>query len=273
MTDRNFLISLISGAAAGTGVDLILFPLDTVKTRIQSQKGFRASGGFRGIYNGLPSTLVGSAPTAALFFTVYDTTKSKLEPYVHKNITPTISQIIAANLGEISACLIRVPVDVIKQRTQAQQSLSTFQVFKNILKIDGIRGFYRSYLTTVLREIPFGSIQFPLWEYLKLQVSKKTKSGECQPFQSAICGAIAGGISAGITTPIDVAKTRITLSKDNTNHKGKILGTIKAIYAENGIRGVFAGIYPRVTMISFGGFIFFGMYEETKKITTKLFSR
>ena len=28
---------MISGAAAGTGVDLILFPLDTFKTRIQSK--------------------------------------------------------------------------------------------------------------------------------------------------------------------------------------------------------------------------------------------
>jgi hypothetical protein len=28
---------MVSGAAAGTGVDLILFPLDTFKTRIQSE--------------------------------------------------------------------------------------------------------------------------------------------------------------------------------------------------------------------------------------------
>lgn len=91
-----------SGAAAGTGVDLILFPLDTFKTRIQSKKGFWASGGFRGVYNGLPSTLVGSAPTAALFFTIYDTTKSKLDYLITKKyINPTLSQIIAANLGEI----------------------------------------------------------------------------------------------------------------------------------------------------------------------------
>ncbi len=90
-----------SGAAAGTGVDLILFPFDTVKTRVQSKEGFWRSGGFRGIYNGIPSTLVCSAPTAALFFTVYDTTKSKVNVYVEQNkLTPSLSQIIAANLGE-----------------------------------------------------------------------------------------------------------------------------------------------------------------------------
>ena len=77
-------------------MDLILFPIDTVKTRLQSAKGFRASGGFKGIYSGLPSTLVGTAPTSALFFTTYDTVKSKLNLK-----SDTLNQIIAANTGEV----------------------------------------------------------------------------------------------------------------------------------------------------------------------------
>lgn len=52
-----------AGAAAGTSVDVALFPLDTIKTRLQSQQGFRAAGGFRGIYSGLLSVTLGSAPT------------------------------------------------------------------------------------------------------------------------------------------------------------------------------------------------------------------
>lgn len=100
MDNNAFIVSLLSGAAAGNGVDIILFPLDTIKTRLQSKLGFRKAGGFRGIYNGLPSTLLGSAPTAALFFTIYDTTKLKLDK--NTNTANSIqSQIIAANLGEI----------------------------------------------------------------------------------------------------------------------------------------------------------------------------
>lgn len=57
-------ISLLAGGAAGTSVDILLFPLDTIRTRLQSQKGFWSSGGFRGIYSGLLSASVGSAPTA-----------------------------------------------------------------------------------------------------------------------------------------------------------------------------------------------------------------
>jgi len=257
--ENSFIVSLLAGALAGTGVDLILFPLDTFKTRIQSKAGFWRSGAFKGIYSGLPSTLLGSAPTSALFFTIYDTVKVKLE--ANNKTNRITNQIIAANLGEITACLIRVPVDVVKQRSQAQLSLTTFKIFKDILLENGLRGFYRSYLTTILREIPFATIQFPLWEYLKLVVAKFNK-GKCEPYQSAICGAFAGGIAAAMTTPLDVAKTRITLE----NNKYSIINAFKDIVNQNGFKGLFAGIGPRVTMISFGGFIFFGIYEESKKI-------
>lgn len=47
-------------------VDLALFPLDTIKTRLQSQQGFHKAGGFRGIYAGVPSAAVGSFPNGTL---------------------------------------------------------------------------------------------------------------------------------------------------------------------------------------------------------------
>jgi solute carrier family 25 S-adenosylmethionine transporter 26 len=90
-----------SGGTAGTCVDLALFPLDTLKTRLQSQSGFLKSGGFRGIYNGLSSAVLGSAPTAALFFVVYEKTKFQL----HNKTSTTLNHMIAANLGEIVCCL------------------------------------------------------------------------------------------------------------------------------------------------------------------------
>ena len=67
--------AMVAGGLAGISVDIALFPLDTVKTRLQSSQGFWKSGGFGGIYRGLGSAAAGSFPTAALFFVVYETSK------------------------------------------------------------------------------------------------------------------------------------------------------------------------------------------------------
>uniref|UniRef100_A0A9L0SP96 Mitochondrial S-adenosylmethionine carrier protein n=2 Tax=Equus TaxID=9789 RepID=A0A9L0SP96_HORSE len=69
----------------------------------------------------------------------------------------------------VVACLIRVPSEVVKQRAQVSASSRTFQIFSNILYEEGIQGLYRGYKSTVLREIPFSLVQFPLWESLKAQ--------------------------------------------------------------------------------------------------------
>lgn len=166
-----------------------------------------------------------------------------------------------------------MPIDVVKQRSQAQPHLTTMSVFKHLLRTEGLKGFYRSYLTTVLREIPFGTIQFPLWEHLKTKCANNSKDGKCAPYQSAFCGAIAGGFSAAVTTPLDVAKTRITLNekKQTLAQKWKIYNTLKEVVKEKGYTGLFSGITPRVTMISFGGFIFFGVYEQARKILLNVF--
>ena len=45
--------SFIAGGVAGFLVDVCLFPIDTIKTRLQSERGFWKSGGFSKIYKGL----------------------------------------------------------------------------------------------------------------------------------------------------------------------------------------------------------------------------
>ena len=52
-----------SGSIAGTTGDIVMFPLDTIKTRLQSKKGFLAAGGFRNIYSGILPAAISSAPS------------------------------------------------------------------------------------------------------------------------------------------------------------------------------------------------------------------
>lgn len=48
-------------------MDLLFFPIDTLKTRLQSAQGFIGAGGFKGVYRGVGSVLVGSAPGGVRF--------------------------------------------------------------------------------------------------------------------------------------------------------------------------------------------------------------
>lgn len=61
-SSSSFTTALIAGGLAGTAVDTLFFPIDTLKTRAQSSQGFIAAGGFNGVYRGLGSAVVGSAP-------------------------------------------------------------------------------------------------------------------------------------------------------------------------------------------------------------------
>ena len=94
------LTSLLAGGVAGLVVDFLLFPIDTLKTRLQSRYGVQQAQGWikvRQLYAGLGPVLLGSVPCAALFFLVYDGSKDVLGGKswsVH---------MVAAALGEVGS--------------------------------------------------------------------------------------------------------------------------------------------------------------------------
>lgn len=51
-----------AGGFAGFAVDMSLFPLDTLKTRLQSPQGFLKAGGFSNVYKGIGPQMIGSVP-------------------------------------------------------------------------------------------------------------------------------------------------------------------------------------------------------------------
>ncbi|XP_023932372.1 S-adenosylmethionine mitochondrial carrier protein [Lingula anatina] len=255
-----------AGAAAGLCVDLALFPIDTVKTRLQSEQGFFKTGGFRGIYAGIGATAVGSAPGSALFFVSYEAVKDSLGRRLETEHLQPAVHMTAAACGEVAGCLARVPTEVVKQRAQANPSARVLDIFRTTLQQEGIRGLYRGYTTTVLREIPFSFIQFPLWEIMKKSWSRR-QGASVNPWQSSICGAISGAIAASVTTPLDVAKTRIMLAEHGSClASGSLLFALKQVYGEKGTRGLFAGVVPRTLWIAIGGGIFLGVYDKVKLI-------
>ncbi|CAO1631029.1 unnamed protein product [Parajaminaea phylloscopi] len=292
-----YLTSLCSGAFAGLSVDLSLFPLDTLKTRLQSPQGFWAAGGFKGIYQGLSSVAAGSAPGAAIFFVTYEGLKKEL--LSNASLVGTIgaggAHMMAASVAEVAACLIRVPTEVLKSRFQAGvygREVTVVGAIGRILAREGPRGMWKGYATTVAREIPFTCIQFPMYERLKLMLLQRHRERHPEAtslpaYQAALVGSFSGGVAAATTTPLDVVKTRLMLAErgqeelragpkgggtaasaaghatlpqaDGVNQR--FLPTLLHIYRTEGAAGLYKGVVPRTIWISIGGAVFLGSFE------------
>ena len=117
---------------------------------------------------------------------------------------------------------------------------------------------------TLMREIPFAMIQFPIYEGLKVEWGER-QGAPTNPLQAAACGSFSGGIAAALTTPLDVIKTRLMLGADKD---GKLYTSaadvVRRVWTEEGGATFASGIQPRVMWISIGGFVFFGAYEGFK---------
>lgn len=86
--------------------------------------------------------------------------------------------------------MVKVPVDIVKQRRQTS-GLRPLTIMRNAVQHEGVLGLYRGFGSTIIRDIPFSIIQFPLWEAFKLYVQNVT-GRELSPVESAACGAMAG---------------------------------------------------------------------------------
>ncbi|EOD43693.1 mitochondrial carrier [Neofusicoccum parvum] len=219
---------LLAGAFAAFTVDLLVYPLDTLKTRLQSPDYSRLylnaksntinrPALFRGLYQG-----IGRA-----FFTTYEGIKAfliaqnpSLKNGSHLLPQPVIHS-IASSIGELVSCAILTPAEVIKQnaqmvdtRTGGNATVQTLAKFRS-----NPLALWRGYTALAGRNLPFTALQFPMFErmkeYLKAyrdRTGSRTGSLAESGMITAISAGSAGSVAAVVTTPIDVIKTRIMLS-------------------------------------------------------------
>lgn len=275
---NSFLVSLGAGAVAGLTVEVVLYPLDCLKTRVQSRSGLQGVGPLRSLYRGCGTAIAGSMPASAIFFSTYECAKHRLAPDTAADGLPmewgcTYAIICASVLGELAACCVRVPVDLVKQRLQAGYS-SSF-----VLPMSGSI-FLASFQATAMRDVIHSSLQYPIYEYLKstlLRCNGRCHYDSLPAWQAAMCGSVAGIISATLTTPFDVLKTRLNLRPPPTElHGGPTISVSASFIADElgqihrtkGVQGLFAGAGLRAAWMGLGGFVFLGSFELAKGYLT-----
>ncbi|KAH9780857.1 S-adenosylmethionine carrier 1 [Citrus sinensis] len=270
----SFAEGVIAGGTAGVVVETALYPIDTIKTRLQAVRG----GGkinFKGLYSGLAGNLAGVLPASALFVGVYEPTKQKLLQIFPENLSAaahlvreslilSILALTAGAIGGFAASLVRVPTEVVKQRLQTGQYASAPDAVRLIASKEGFKGLYAGYGSFLLRDLPFDAIQFCIYEQLRIGYKAAARRDLNDP-ENAIIGAFAGAITGAITTPLDVIKTRLMVQGSANQYKG-IFDCVQTIVREEGPPALLKGIGPRVMWIGIGGSIFFGVLESTKRM-------
>ncbi|XP_030461522.1 S-adenosylmethionine carrier 1, chloroplastic/mitochondrial-like isoform X1 [Syzygium oleosum] len=253
---------VVAGGTAGVVVEAALYPIDTIKTRLQAAHG----GGkivLKGLYSGLAGNLAGVLPASAIFVGVYEPTKQKLLRAFPENLS-ALAHLTAGALGGLASSLVRVPTEVVKQRMQTREFASAPSAVRLIIAREGFKGLYAGYGSFLLRDLPFDAVQFCIYEQLRIGYRLVARR-ELKDHENAMIGAFAGAITGAITTPLDVIKTRLMVQGATKQYRG-ISHCVKNIVQEEGPATLMKGMGPRVLWIGIGGSIFFGILERTKKI-------
>lgn len=100
---------------------------------------------------------------------------------------------------------------------------TTISLIKHIFLTKGLKGFYPSYRVTLLRNIPGAVLRFTVYEELKhffmsqihshnhshSQSSSRDTLPQWRSVMFLVAGGVASSLSSGLTTPLDVVKTRL----------------------------------------------------------------
>ncbi|XP_029357647.1 solute carrier family 25 member 55a isoform X2 [Echeneis naucrates] len=90
----------------------------------------------------------------------------------------------------------------------APRAVSATQIAKELFQTQGIQGLYKGLGATLMRDVPFSIVYFPL--FANLNRLGQSNPGESSPFYWAfLSGCVAGSTAAVAVNPCDVVKTRL----------------------------------------------------------------
>uniref|UniRef100_A0A3Q3SMU2 Mitochondrial glutamate carrier 2 n=1 Tax=Mastacembelus armatus TaxID=205130 RepID=A0A3Q3SMU2_9TELE len=244
---------LINGGVAGLVGVTCVFPIDLAKTRLQNQQGIQIykgmldcltktirSEGYFGCYRGAAVNLTLVTPEKAIKLAANDVFRQKLSKDGH---LPLWGEVLAGCGAGTCQVVVTTPMEMLKIQLQdagrlaAQRPVpapaqaaaparptpvrrpSATGITAELLRTRGLAGLYRGAGATLMRDVPFSMIYFPLFANLNV-LGRETVVGQGDvqaqaPFwQSFVAGCTAGSVAAVAVTPLDVIKTRLqTLQK------------------------------------------------------------
>ncbi|URD92829.1 Mitochondrial carrier protein [Musa troglodytarum] len=274
---------MVAGSVAGLVEHTAMFPVDTLKTRMQagSPLGMRQAlravlslEGTLGLYRGLGAMSLGAGPAHAVYFSVYELSKESL---ARGNPNNPVVHAASGVLATVASDAVFTPMDTVKQRLQLKGSpyRGVMDCVATVLREEGFRAFFASYKTTVVMNAPYTAVHFATYEAAKRgmrEISPEIAS-DGRLVVHATAGAAAGALAAAVTTPLDVAKTQLQcqgvcgcdrFSSSSTSE------VMQAIIRRGGYTGLMRGWKPRILFHAPAAAICWSTYEATKSLFQKL---
>ncbi|KAI8364757.1 mitochondrial carrier domain-containing protein [Radiomyces spectabilis] len=176
--------------------------------------------------------------------------------------------------GVVSRFVIS-PLDVVKIRMQLQTHRTHFKfkgetpphvkysrvmpALKTILREEGIRGLYKGNLPAEYLYLSYSAVEF--WAYKELEtLLEKLDSNQILPRTSKtfLAGMMAGTAATSATYPFDLLRTRFAIQGEHKHYTG-MAQAIRHIYRQEGLRGLYQGLWPTVVQIMpYMGLLFTG---------------
>ncbi|XP_060893867.1 mitoferrin-1 [Labrus mixtus] len=281
---------MTAGAVAGILEHTVMYPVDSVKTRMQSLQP-DPNAQYRGVYEalkriihtegvfrplrGLNITMMGAGPAHALYFACYERVKRSLSDIIQNGGNSHLANGVAGSVATVLHDAIMNPAEVIKQRMQMYNSpyRGLMDCIRTVTRTEGVGAFYRSYSTQLTMNIPFQAVHFITYELMQEQLNPHR---HYHPGSHIVSGAAAGAISAAITTPLDVCKTllntqeNVALSSVNiSGHLSGMVNAFRTVYRLGGLSAFFKGVQARIIYQMPSTAIAWSVYEFFKYFMTK----
>ena len=163
------------------------------------------------------------------------------------------------SVGVANVCT--APLDMIKVRMQTSAEKKTIiGTGLDIARREGIPSFWRGTGPSLARGFFFGGARLGLYTPIKQLVTKDKPSFT----EKLLAGSLSGCVAAGLTSPIELLKTRLQSRKDDVG----VIQIIKTIVKENGVRGLWKGCVPSLLRSSLLTASQCAVYDESKRMIT-----
>lgn len=305
------------GAALFSGVSATLYPVVVLKTRqqvAQSQVSCIKTAfsivrheGFRALYRGFGTSLMGTIPARTLYMAALEITKSNVGTATVRlgfsdSTAAAIANAVAGLSAAMAAQLVWTPVDVVSQRLMVQGRVNPnskfpsassckynngYDAFRKILHTDGPRGLYRGFGISILTYAPSNAVWWASYSVAQRMVWSGVGCYRCKSNENGVdiyrpdsktimavqgaSAAMAGGMTALITMPLDTVKTRLqVLDGDDNGRRGPTVGqTVRNLVKEGGWMACYRGLGPRWASMSISATTMITTYEFLKRLSTK----